>query len=101
MAVTPFDAARARELQEQWAAYLGVERVHTNSLGMRMVLLPPGEFTMGMTEREISLMREKTPKKPGNQPADRLGEWPPVFRLGRGGRRPAGTGQGCAETRGR
>jgi formylglycine-generating enzyme required for sulfatase activity len=48
----PFDAQQAREYQEAWAKYLGVPVVITNKLGMKFRLIPPGEFTMGVTEAE-------------------------------------------------
>jgi len=52
-AVAPFDAAQARAHQEAWAKYLGVPVEYTNSIGMKFVLIPPGEFTMGSTTAEI------------------------------------------------
>ena len=33
---------------------------HTNSIGMRFVLIPPGEFTMGSTAEEINEALELT-----------------------------------------
>ena len=47
LAVSPFDAARAKRHQEAWAKYLGVPVQVTNSIGMQLVLIPPGEFRMG------------------------------------------------------
>ena len=52
-AIAPFDAAQAKEHQEAWAKYLGVPVEYTNSIGMKFVLIPPGEFTMGSTPEEI------------------------------------------------
>lgn len=52
-AVAPFSAVEAREHQQCWAKHLGVPVEHTNSLGMRLVLIPPGEFEMGAGEEEI------------------------------------------------
>jgi formylglycine-generating enzyme required for sulfatase activity len=46
-ALAPFDAQVARLHQEAWAKYLGVETELTNSVGMKLVLIPPGEFLMG------------------------------------------------------
>jgi formylglycine-generating enzyme required for sulfatase activity len=46
-AVAPFDAAQARAHQEAWAKHFGTEVEITNSPGMKMVLIPPGEFLMG------------------------------------------------------
>ena len=52
-AIAPFDAAQARAYQAAWAAHLGVPVQYTNSIGMKFVLIPPGEFTMGSTPEEI------------------------------------------------
>jgi len=46
-AVAPFDTQQARKHQESWAGYLGVPVEMTNPVGMKLVLIPPGEFTMG------------------------------------------------------
>jgi formylglycine-generating enzyme required for sulfatase activity len=40
----PFDAARAAQSQAAWAAFLRTEAVIANSVGMRLALVPPGEF---------------------------------------------------------
>lgn len=40
--VVPFDAKTAREHQEDWAAYLGYSWAWENSIGMKMVMIPPG-----------------------------------------------------------
>jgi serine/threonine protein kinase/formylglycine-generating enzyme required for sulfatase activity len=53
-AVVPFDAAQAKRHQQAWADYLQVPVEHTNSLGMRFVLIPPGEFVRGMPAAEIN-----------------------------------------------
>ncbi|MCP4886397.1 MAG: SUMF1/EgtB/PvdO family nonheme iron enzyme [Planctomycetaceae bacterium] len=46
-AIAPFDAADAKALQGKWARHLG-ERVEvTNSIGMKLRVVPPGTFTMG------------------------------------------------------
>jgi formylglycine-generating enzyme required for sulfatase activity/tRNA A-37 threonylcarbamoyl transferase component Bud32 len=47
LAVAPFDPARAKEHQAAWAKHLGVPVEYENSIGMRLVLIPPGEFMMG------------------------------------------------------
>jgi formylglycine-generating enzyme required for sulfatase activity len=52
-AIAPFDADQAADFQQRWADHLNQERVLSNSIGMKMVLLPPGEFTMGRTEEEL------------------------------------------------
>ncbi|MBS0203645.1 MAG: formylglycine-generating enzyme family protein [Planctomycetes bacterium] len=52
-AVAPFDASVALQLQAQWAKSLKVNVDHTNSLGMKFRLIPPGEFLMGSPPDEI------------------------------------------------
>ncbi len=46
-AVAPFNAQQARTHQEAWSKYLGQPVEMTNSLGMKLKLIPPGEFQMG------------------------------------------------------
>ncbi len=53
LARAPFDADQAKAFQQQWAEHIGKEVEHTNSIGMKMVLLPPGEFLMGRTEEQF------------------------------------------------
>ena len=52
-AKAPFDAKGARAYQEAWAKYLGRHVETTNAIGMKMVLLPPGEFLMGSTDEQV------------------------------------------------
>jgi formylglycine-generating enzyme required for sulfatase activity len=47
LAVAPFDEKKAKVHQEAWAKHLGVPVELINSIGMKLVLIPPGEFTMG------------------------------------------------------
>lgn len=53
LATAPFDAKAARAHQEAWANYLGTTVETTNSVGQTMVLIPPGEFLMGSTNKQI------------------------------------------------
>jgi formylglycine-generating enzyme required for sulfatase activity len=53
LAVAPFDAKQARAHQDAWAAHLGVPVEQTNSIGMKLMLIPPGEFLMGSPKTEI------------------------------------------------
>jgi len=52
LAVAPFDEAQAKEHQKRWAEYFNVPVEQTNSIGMKMMLIPPGEFIMG-TPKEL------------------------------------------------
>jgi serine/threonine protein kinase/formylglycine-generating enzyme required for sulfatase activity len=47
LAVAPFDETEAKEHQEAWAKHVGVPVDTTNAIGMKLVLIPPGEFAMG------------------------------------------------------
>jgi formylglycine-generating enzyme required for sulfatase activity len=51
-AVVPFDAPQAKAHQQAWAQYLGASAAGTNSLGMKLVLIPPGKFVMGAQPNE-------------------------------------------------
>ena len=45
---------RPRQVQRQWAEYLGLPVKETNSIGMPLVLIPPGELMMGSTSEDIA-----------------------------------------------
>ncbi|QDU25093.1 Serine/threonine-protein kinase Pkn1 [Anatilimnocola aggregata] len=55
-AKAPFTAAEAKAHQAAWASYLGTEVETTNTLGAKMVLIPPGEFMMGLTEEQLTTL---------------------------------------------
>ncbi|MFO1041724.1 MAG: SUMF1/EgtB/PvdO family nonheme iron enzyme [Planctomycetaceae bacterium] len=55
-AIAPFDAQQARAHQEAWAKHLDVPVEYTNNIGMKFVLIPPGEFMMGSTQKDIDAM---------------------------------------------
>ena len=63
LAVAPFDAEQARKCQERWARQLGLQVEITNSIGMKLALIPPGEFTMGSPKELI----EEELKRPGSE----------------------------------
>jgi formylglycine-generating enzyme required for sulfatase activity/tRNA A-37 threonylcarbamoyl transferase component Bud32 len=50
----PFDRDQAAAHQQAWAGYLGVPVEFTNTLGMKLRLIPPGEFVMGGTPAEVA-----------------------------------------------
>ncbi len=54
-AKAPFNAQQAQEFQQRWAEHIGKETVFTNSIGMKVVLIPPGEFVMGNDEAGYKL----------------------------------------------
>jgi len=54
LALAPFDAKQAAAHQQRWATYLGEPAEITNSIGMKLILIPPGEFDMGSTPEEIA-----------------------------------------------
>lgn len=43
----PFDADRAKALQEEWGRAFGLNVQLANSVGMKLALIPGGQFTMG------------------------------------------------------
>ena len=53
LVIAPFTPEEAKQHQQAWADHLGVPVEFTNSIGMKMVLIPPGEFMMGSSEEEI------------------------------------------------
>jgi formylglycine-generating enzyme required for sulfatase activity len=52
-AVAPFNEKTALLHQNRWAKYLHVPVVETNSIGMKLALIPPGEFDMGSPKELI------------------------------------------------
>ena len=81
--VAPFDEAAAKKGQESWAALLKTPVQQPNSIGMKLVLIPPGEYMMGLpvsqVEQSRALMRvpivnedEKTGILAAEQPQHRV-----------------------------
>jgi formylglycine-generating enzyme required for sulfatase activity len=58
----PFDAEQARAHQQAWATHLGMTGETTNSIGMKLALIPAGKFRMGSPDNE-----------PGREKDDREG----------------------------
>jgi formylglycine-generating enzyme required for sulfatase activity len=52
LVVSPFDTTTATEHRQAWAEHFGVSAEITNSIGMKLALIPPGEFMMGSPEDE-------------------------------------------------
>jgi formylglycine-generating enzyme required for sulfatase activity len=77
-AIAPFDASTARKHQKAWANHLGVQVEMANSIGMKFVLIPPGEFEMGSPKELIEEERARGGDKwfmerlPGEGPQHRV-----------------------------
>ncbi len=56
----PFTAVAAKASQEAWAKSLGKNVVEKNSIGMELVLIPPGEFLMGSPTTEADRSNDET-----------------------------------------
>jgi len=52
LAVAPFTRGEAEKHQRAWSNHLGVEVEVTNSIGMKLRLIPPGEFDMGSPDSD-------------------------------------------------
>ncbi len=52
MLSSPFDGTTAKNAQQRWAEYLTTSTEVTNSIGMKLRLIPAGEFLMGSPESE-------------------------------------------------
>jgi len=55
-AIAPFERDQATAHQKAWAKYLELDVEFTNSIGMKFVLIPPGEFLMGGRPDEVEAM---------------------------------------------
>jgi eukaryotic-like serine/threonine-protein kinase len=66
-AIAPFDAVQAKQHQQAWSDYLDVPVQATNSIGMKLMLIPPGEFDMGSTQEEVAKLVEEA--RATNQPS--------------------------------
>jgi formylglycine-generating enzyme required for sulfatase activity len=52
-AESPFSAEAAKNHQQEWAKHLKQLVVVTNSIGMKLTIIPPGKFVMGSPKDEI------------------------------------------------
>lgn len=78
----PFNAPAARAAQAAWAKYRGTAVEQKNPIGMTLVLIPPGEFSMGATPEEnanVSKPADAAKPKPddNNRPPLKTEESPP------------------------
>ena len=58
----PLDSTQAKAYQEAWARHLGVPEELTNSIGMRLRLIPPGEFLMGAPDDDADAQPAERPQ---------------------------------------
>jgi formylglycine-generating enzyme required for sulfatase activity/cytoskeletal protein RodZ len=54
LATAPFDEMTAVLHQRRWSRYLSTPMVLTNSIGMKLILIPPGEYDMGTSDAEAA-----------------------------------------------
>jgi formylglycine-generating enzyme required for sulfatase activity len=54
-------ASQPKQLQERWAKALKTQPEITNSLGMQLVLIPPGEFMMGAANNDLTARPDQKP----------------------------------------
>lgn len=59
LAVAPFDSVQAAEYQSAWAGYMRTLVEQSNSIGMKLRLIPPGRFQMGSTPEEMAGIRRE------------------------------------------
>jgi formylglycine-generating enzyme required for sulfatase activity/tRNA A-37 threonylcarbamoyl transferase component Bud32 len=55
-AIAPFSADEAKQLQQSWAQSRRVPVEVTNSAGMKLVFIPPGEFMLGTSPEQIAAL---------------------------------------------
>jgi serine/threonine protein kinase len=82
--LAPFTVRQARATQEAWASYFHTKVEQTNTIGMTLVLIPPGEFLMGSTPEQSALgrkMAEDAKIKPDAWEWQRLAEEGPQHRV--------------------
>jgi len=63
LAVAPFTAEQGKKHQRVWAQHLGVSTEMSNSIGMKLVLIPAGEFDMGSTQEEVNELLEEAQQR--------------------------------------
>ncbi len=81
-AVAPFDAAQAKAHQDAWAKYLGVPVEFTDEFHHTFRLIPPGEFEMGTSEKDVEkLIAESLSDKAWEWSYPRLRSESPVRKV--------------------
>ena len=80
LAKPSMSSSEAAQVQKQWAAHLGIPVEQINSIGMKLTLIPPGEFEMGSTNEEIQWANEEA-RKGGGRENDRASCEGPQHRV--------------------
>jgi sulfatase modifying factor 1 len=62
LAIAPLSPALAKAFQENWARYLKSPLMETNSIGLKLQLLPAGEFLMGSPDSEKGHEPDESPQ---------------------------------------
>jgi eukaryotic-like serine/threonine-protein kinase len=65
----PPDTRKARQLQDTWTVNLGIPKEQSNSIGMKLVLVPPGEFLMGTDLDELGGLNKTSNESPPHRVA--------------------------------
>lgn len=58
----PFNAQQIATARKEWAAYIGRNAVLDNSVGMAMLLIPPGRFQMGAGDNDAEARENERPQ---------------------------------------
>ena len=80
LAIAPFDEKKAKEHQAAWAKYLGVPVEMKNSIGMKFVLIPPGEFDMGTGDADFRQISKEADEYMSTRKAGERWRLPQWFR---------------------
>jgi eukaryotic-like serine/threonine-protein kinase len=73
-ALVEIRSGEAKALQKEWAAFLNRDVVIVNSVNAKLVLIPPGEFTMGSSKEQFAkkIKKESVPEVAAEMPAHRV-----------------------------
>lgn len=63
-AIAPFTTEQVQQSQAAWAAHLKTEPTIENSIGMKLKLIPPGEFLMGASDDDPEAQLHERPQHP-------------------------------------
>lgn len=61
-AKAPFDSEQAKAHQQAWSEHLDADVEITNSMGMKFMLIPPGEFMMGAAPADEQATKNERPR---------------------------------------